>query len=112
MQAMSGLAMLAAFVLAAFVLAGWTALGWLGAREVEARLRESGRQVLHLRRKWLHRVGERGISPLAIVYRVTAASEGQGSKSSVRLYAFDPGQWLSRTNELVRLYSGGVWRNL
>ena len=80
----------------------------VGARAVAERVEAEGRRVVRVRPRWIRNIFSRGLTPLAIVYRVTAETEG---RSTVRLYAYDLGQSLSRHNRLVRLFSGGVWRD-
>ena len=101
-----GLYILAALLMVAVVLGMIGA--HLGARAVAQRVAAGGRQVVRVRTRWFRNMFSRGLTPLAFVYRVTAESEG---RPSVRLYAYDVGQWLSRHNRAVRLFSGGVWRD-
>ena len=81
---------------------------WAGARAVAERAAAAGRRVVRVRPRWVRNIFVSGLTPFAIVYRVTAESEG---RSTSRLYAFDPGQWFSRHNQPVRMFSGGVWRD-
>ena len=74
-------------------------------RKVEA----EGRRVVRLRGKWLRSPLIAGLTPLALVYRVTTQVGEEAAK--VKLYAYDPGRWLSRSIATVRQFSGGVWRD-
>ncbi|HET9160578.1 MAG TPA: hypothetical protein VFN88_08200 [Caulobacteraceae bacterium] len=65
--------------------------------------------MVRLRAKWVRSPFAAGLSPLAVVYRVTTQGEDQSAK--VKLYAYDPGRWFSRSESPVRQFSGGVWRD-
>jgi hypothetical protein len=95
----------ALFALAAAVLS----LSATASREVRRRVEGGGRKVMRLKAKWLRSPFATGLSPLAIIYRVTTQVGEDAAK--VKLYAYDPGQWLSRTTSPVRQFSGGVWRD-
>lgn len=91
--------------------AGGLLLHRQGVAAVTDQVTRDGRRVLAIRPKWLRKVMAQGLTPLALVYRVTTLSEGAESKPHVRLYAYDLGQFFSRGNRHVRYFSGGVWRN-
>lgn len=101
---------IAAIVAALFLLL--FLLAWLAARPVARKAAERGRRVARVRHQWLRKYFVEGLTFLAFVYRVTTVSEDDGqSKATVRLYAYDPGQWFSRHRSHLRLFSGGVWRD-
>lgn len=84
-------------------------LNGYAAAKVEQALVGTGRNVVDVRRRWLAWPFAAGLTPLAQIYRVTTDVEG---RRSMRLYAYDFGQNFSRHNACVRMFSGGVWRNL
>jgi hypothetical protein len=100
-----GLAAIASGVLLAFVLIALHA-----ANEVRVGAAKGGRQVLRLRAKLLRWPFASGLTPLAVVYRVTTQPAEPEAKAVVKLYAYDPGQVFLRGSN-VRQLSGGVWRD-
>ena len=88
------------------------ALNWFAAAPIVSKVSERGKRVARIRRQWRPRLWAEGLTPLALVYRVTTVTEEEGQpKATVRLYAYDPGQWLSRHRGNLRQFSGGVWRD-
>jgi hypothetical protein len=81
------------------------------AREITRKVTAGGKRVIRIRFKPLRSPFVTGLSPLALVYRVTTIAEEEASKVMVRLYAYDPGRWFSRYDSSLRLFSGGVWRD-
>ena len=81
------------------------------AREITRKVSAGGKRVVRIRFKPLRSPFVAGLSPLALVYRVTTMAEEEASKVIVRLYAYDPGRWFSRYGSSLRQYSGGVWRD-
>jgi hypothetical protein len=81
------------------------------AGEISRKVSSSGKRVVRIRFKPLRSPFVSGLSPLALVYRVTTMAEEEASKAIVRLYAYDPGRWFSRYGSSLRQYSGGVWRD-
>ena len=79
------------------------------ARKIARQATADGKQVIRIRPKLVRPLFISGLTPLAMIYRVTTTTED--SKAQVRLYAYDPGMWFSRTDRSLRQYSGGVWRN-
>jgi hypothetical protein len=87
-------------------------LSRLAALPIARKVAERGKRVARIRRQWRPRLLVEGLTPLAFVYRVTTVSDEDGQpKATVRLYAYDPGQWLSRHRGNLRQFSGGVWRD-
>jgi hypothetical protein len=95
----------AVFALAAMALT----LNATAAAEIRRRVEGGGRQVVRLKAKWVRSPFTAGLTPLAVVYRVTTRSHDETLR--VKLYAYDPGRWFSRTIDAVRQFSGGVWRD-
>jgi hypothetical protein len=81
------------------------------AREITRKVSASGKRVVRIRFRPLRSPFVSGLSPLALVYRVTTMAEEEASKAIVRLYAYDPGRWFSRYGSSLRQFSGGVWRD-
>lgn len=88
------------------------ASNWLAAAPIAQKVLERGKRVTRIRRQWRPRLWAEGLTPFGLVYRVTTVSEdGEQAKATVRLYAYDPGQWFSRHRNPLRQLSGGVWRD-
>jgi hypothetical protein len=68
------------------------------------------RKVVRLRAKLLRSPFTAGLTPLALVYRVTLQPAEPDAKTITKLYAYDPGQMFLRGSS-VRQFSGGVWRD-
>jgi hypothetical protein len=84
-------------------------LNLTAVREIRRKVEAGGRKVVRLRVRWLRSPLTMGLTPLALVYRVTTQVGEEAAK--VKLYAYDPGRWLSRTVAPLRQFSGGVWRD-
>jgi hypothetical protein len=72
-----------------------------GRREIRRKVESGGRRVVRFRAKWLRSPLVAGLTPFAVVYRVTTQVGEEAAK--VKLYAYDFGT--------VRQFSGGVWRD-
>jgi hypothetical protein len=68
------------------------------------------RKVVRLRAKLLRWPLTPGLTPLALVYRVTLEPPEPEAKTVTKLFAYDPGQIVLRGSS-VRQFSGGVWRD-
>ena len=79
--------------------------------EISRRAANGGKRVVRVRLKALRSPFVSGLTPLALVYRVTTMTEAESSRANVRLYAYDPGRWFSRHVSSLRQFSGGVWRD-
>ena len=78
-------------------------------REIHRKVEAQGRRVMRYRMRWLRSPLVAGLTPMALVYRVTTQVGEEAAK--VKLYAYDPGRWFSRSIATVRQFSGGVWRD-
>jgi hypothetical protein len=80
------------------------------ADEVRRAAGAGRRKVVRLRAKLLRSPFTAGLTPMALVYRVTLQPPEPEAKSVTKLYAYDPGQVFLRGSS-VRQFSGGVWRD-
>lgn len=78
-------------------------------RAITRKAAGDGRRVVRVRRKMIVGLFAPGLTPLALVFRVT--TQRTEAESKVKLYAYDPGRWFSRRATTVRQFSGGVWRD-
>ena len=78
-------------------------------REIRRKVESGGRRVVRFRGKWLRSPLIAGLTPMAVIYRVTTQVGEEAAK--VKLYAYDPGRLFSRSIAPVRQFSGGVWRD-
>lgn len=99
------------FAVVAVVVAVCLLFGLKARSTVARKVAIGGRRVLRIRGKWLRSPFARGLTPFALVYRVTTQSDDEGAKAVIKLYAYDCGRWFSRYEHEVRQFSGGVWRN-